>query len=341
MRLGILISLWLLLLSQCANADEIKLAPDHPQTYTVVEGDTLWDIAGRFLAKPWQWPEIWHENPQIDNPHWIYPGDILTLTYVDGKPRLQVTQPSEQRLSPQVRATPTSRAIPLIPVNAIRPFLTQPKVVEAGVMNNAPYIVALADDHVVGGTGDRIYVRAIEDTPARNFMVFRPGPPYRDAITQEILGYEALYVGAAELQTGGDPATLLLTATQREAFLGDRLLPVGDEKLLMQYQPHAPSWPLAGHIISVVDGVYEIGQYQIVVIDRGTANGVETGHLLEIYQEGLVQRDVVPGFANQTVTLPREKEGLLMVFRPFERVSFALVMKATRAIHLRDVVKAP
>lgn len=339
--LRILTGLWLLLWGHWCAADEIELNPAHPQTYTVARGDTLWDISGRFLKKPWQWPEIWHDNPQIGNPHWIYPGDALALSYVDGKPRLQVERPSEVRFSPQVRASPIAEAIPTIPMNAIRPFLTHPKVANADEMAQAPYVVDFAGEHVVGGAGDRIYVRAIEDNKAAAFIVFRPGQTYKDVDTGEILGYEALYVADAELQSTGDPASLLLTATDREAIIGDRLLPVEQQKVQMYYQPHAPAKPIRGHIINVVDGVTQIGQYEVVVIDRGEADGIEVGHVLAILQGSRIQRDSVRQRFGESVNLPSEKEGLLMVFRPFERVSFALVMEATRAIHLFDAVQTP
>lgn len=341
MTLRILIGSWLLVLSTFVAADEIELNPVHPESYMVVRGDTLWDIAGRFLKNPWQWPEIWHDNPQISNPHWIYPGDVLTLTYVDGKPRLQVERPSELRLSPQVRVSPLAEAIPTIPMNAIRPFLTYPKVVNAGELESAPYVVGFSEEHIAGGPGDRVYVRSVVDGGTGGFMVFRTGNPYKDAETGEILGYEALYVASADLLRSGDPATLLLTQANRETVIGDRILPIEMENIQMVYEPHAPTKPIMGHIISVIDGVTQIGQYQIVVIDRGTADGIETGHVLDIFQSGRKERDIVSRKYGEIVNLPPEKAGLLMIFRPFERVSFALIMKATRAVHLFDAVQTP
>ena len=341
MALRLLTGIWFLLLSGFSTADEIELNPSHPQTYIVVPGDTLWDIAGRFLAKPWQWPEIWHENPQVRNPHWIYPGDELTLTYVGGRPRLQVTRPSELRLSPEVRATPLARAIPLIPLNAIRQFLTHPKVVSASEMENAPYVVGFVGEHIAGGAGDGIYVRAIERSDQNGYMAYRPGRAYKDGVTGELLGYEALYVAEAGLQATGDPATLQLTQTDREVLIGDRVMPVESERMQMNYEPHAPKQLIRGSIISVVDGVTQIGQYQVVIIDRGLADGVETGHVLDIRRLSRNERDIISRRVGETVAMPEEKEGVLMVFQPFDRVSFALIMNATRAIHLGDVVQTP
>ncbi|QSA96806.1 LysM peptidoglycan-binding domain-containing protein [Methylococcus sp. EFPC2] len=342
MILRILLTFCLLLAASGLRADEIALNPEHPETYVVVRGDTLWDIAGRFLQKPWQWPQIWRENPQIRNPHWIYPGDELRLTYVDGKPQLTVGRPSELRLSPQVRISPLEQAIPVIPMNAVRQFLTRPKVVGAGELESAPYVVDFAEEHIVGGAGDRIYARGLaEQAHDDGFMIFRPGAAYRDPDTREVLGYEALSVGDATLERGGEIATLQLTRTEREVIIGDRLLPVEQETMQMQYQPHAPDKLVEGHIISVVDGVSQIGQYQVIIIDRGYADGLETGHVLDIYRAGRTERDIVSRQAAETVDLPREKSGTLLVFKPYERVSFGLVMKATRALHINDAVVTP
>ena len=337
----VLAGLWFLLFSAVSMADEIELNPGHPETYVVAKGDTLWHIAGRFLTKPWQWPEIWHDNPQIRDPHWIYPGDELSLKFVDGKPRLEISRPSELRLSPQIRVSPSDQAIPTIPANVVRPFLTHPKIVGKNELDAAPYLVDFADEHIVGGAGDRIYVRAIQQDDHRSFMLFRPGQAYKDADSGEILGYEALYVADAQLERAGDPATLQISQSQREAIIGDRLVPVEQDKIMMHYTPHAPTQLIRGHIIHLVDGVTQIGQYQVVIIDRGTADGLETGHVLDILQSGRTQRDIVSRRVGELVSLPEEKEGLLMVFRTFDRISFALIMKATRAIHINDAIQTP
>jgi len=341
MTLRILIGIALSFAAGTATADHIPLNPAHPDRYTVVQGDTLWDISGKFLNKPWQWPEIWHNNPQIRNPHLIYPGDVIALSHVDGEPRLQVETPSEIRLSPEVRVSPIERAVPLIPMGAIRQFLSRPRVVDERDLQEAPYIVDFAGEHIVGGIGDRIYVRAVEDGASQAFTVFRPGQTYKDPVSGDVLGYEAVYVADGQLERTGDPATLLLTRAEREVIIGDRLMPVEQERIELYFQPHAPAQTIEAHIISVLDGVSQIGQYQVVVIDKGTADGIETGHVLDIYQSGRPVRDIVSQRPGETVALPEEHAGLLMVFRPFERVSYALVMKATRAIHVLDAARTP
>jgi hypothetical protein len=322
-------------------AADVVLNPDHPDRYTVVKGDTLWDISTMFLRDPWLWPEIWYVNPQIANPHLIYPGDILTLVYVDGKPQLRLQRGRDARLSPQIRVESLESAIPTIPIDAIKQFLTKPLVVSEKDLKIAPYVVASADEHVVTGAGDRVYARRIEGTDVGLFDIFKPGGPYTDPDTDEVLGYEAIYVGEGAVQSFGDPATLLLTKTDREARVGDRLWPATREDPITHFTPHAPAPGTEGRIISVLGGVTQIGQFDVVVINRGSTDGMETGHILRIFQAGETARDIVSGKRGDTVRLPDEDAGMLMVFRTFDRVSFCLVMKATRAMHINDFVRTP
>ncbi|MEN8107530.1 MAG: LysM peptidoglycan-binding domain-containing protein [Pseudomonadota bacterium] len=322
-------------------AADVALNPDHPDRYVVVKGDTLWDISSLFLRDPWLWPEIWYVNPQIANPHLIYPGDILTLVYMDGKPQLRLQRGRDVKLSPQIRVEGLDAAIPTIPLDAIQQFLTKPLVVGKGELDTAPYIVQNADEHVIAGGGDRSYVRGIEDESIGLWDVFRPGGPYVDPDTREILGYEARFVADAAVQRFGDPATLLLTEADIEARTGDRLLPASQDDPIIHFQPHAPDTDIEGRILAVIGGVTQIGQFNIVVINKGTADGMEIGHVLKIYQAGERIRDPVKGGIFERVTLPDEEAGMLMVFRSFERVSFALVMKASRAIHIHDFVRTP
>ncbi len=335
----------LVLLLSCALTVPFALAEDllradHPDHYTVVKGDTLWDISGRFLRSPWRWPEIWHVNPQIANPHLIYPGDQLELVYVDGKPQLRVTR-GPLKLSPTVRSEPWDGAIPTIPVDAIGPFLTRHYVLGPGELEAAPYIVDFADEHILGGAGYKAYVRRIDQEEPLKYEVVRPGGPYKDAETGEILGYEAAYIGTTELQRTGDPATVFINSTVQEAIIGDRLIAAGEEKATANFTPHAPPMPVEGSIISLFNGVDQIGQFSVVVIDRGIADGINPGTVLRVDQRGETIRDVVTPNSRDTVTLPDEEAGLLMVFRSFERVSFGLVMHATRVMHLKDRVRNP
>jgi LysM repeat protein len=323
-------------------ADDVVLNPNHPERYVVVKGDTLWDISSRFLRDPWLWPEIWYVNPQVENPHLIYPGDVLKLVYVEGRPQVRVESGTGlTKLSPTVRARPIEDAIPTIPVDAIEQFLTRPLVVEKGELEKAPYLVEHADEHLVTGAGDRIYVRGIEGTDGTAFSVYRAGQTYIDPDTGETLGYEAIFVGDASAERFGDPSTLALTNTTREARIGDRLRPADNSGIYPHFLPHSPPPGVTGRIIAVHDGVTQIGQFQVVVINRGAADGMEAGHVLEIYRAGALIPDTVSKKHFDKVQLPDEKAGLLMVFRTFDRVSFALVMKAVRSIHVGDKVATP
>jgi hypothetical protein len=322
-------------------ADTVAVNPNHPDRYVVVKGDTLWDISGRFLRDPWRWPDVWHVNPQIANPHLIFPGDIITMTYVNGQLRLGLERGSMVKLSPQVRSTQLSGAIPAIPIDAIHQFLTRPYVLEQNDMDNAPYVVAFADEHILGSNDIKAYVRAIENSDNTKFDVVRPGDAYKDAETGEILGYEALYISSSELLRTGDPATLLLSGMELETVKGDRLLPVAEDTPLNTFYPAAPSREVTGSIISVLNGVSQIGQYNVVVLDRGTRDGLEPGSVLTIDHRGESIRDIVSKNPTEKVTLPDEPAGTLMVFRTFDKVSFGLVMDATRAIHVLDRVRNP
>lgn len=349
-----LLSMLLVLFSLPLIADDVVLNPDHPQKYEVVKGDTLWDISGRFLKFPWHWPDIWHVNSQIENPHLIYPGDLISLVYRDGKPVLELSRgPKAYKMSPEVREIVLEKAIPTIPLDAIQPFLTRPRVVGEEVLDQAPYIVASAEERLISGAGDSVYARGVDETQGEHYSVFRGGKAYLDPETEEILGYEAIYTGDAFVEQMGDPATMELRYTNREVRVGDRLLAVEDENYDLNFLPRAVETELDGQIISVFDGVSQVGQYQVIVLNRGGRDGLEQGHVLSVYQTGDTVRDtVIAGVYEEDyfntkvnkedrdamVTLPDEYAGVAMVFKIFEKVSYAVVMKATRAIHINDKV---
>ncbi len=349
--------------------DEIQINPSHPDQYTVVQGDTLWDLSGKFLQHPWQWPELWSRNAQIKNPNLIYPGDTLYFSIVDGKPQLSLSR-SEQvqpqnnstcvlreedyqhgrksfaiaengKVLPCIRETAIKQAIKLIPIETVSSYLTSPRVVDEDELNNAPYIIDFAGEHLVAGRGDRVYVRSITAPTSQAYTIYRPGNPYISPETGEILGYEAQYIADALLQQAGDPATLALTKTSREVRTGDRIMPNVEQDIALHFFPRPPEQSVKGHIISVLGGVTQIGRYNVVVIDKGSADGLLVGHELSIYKTGQVVKDAYSPTKNDAVSLPDEIAGTLMVFRPFERVSYALVMKATQALHVLDKVQTP
>lgn len=330
--------LGLLLACSAFAAGPVALNPAHPDRYTVVKGDTLWDISAMFLRDPWLWPEVWYVNPQIENPHLIYPGDEIVLTYRDGRPILSLSR--KNKLEPRIRATPIEDAIPTIPVDAIAQFLTRPYVMEKDELEQAPYIVHFLDDHVLGGAGIYLYARSIEQDQPVRYTIVRPGKPYKDPDTNEILGYEAAFIGDADLKRTGDPAKLFIASSELEAIIGDRLIKADEDEPLANFLPRAPEQNVEGRIISVLNGVSQIGQYNVVVLNKGANDGLEPGHVLQILQGGDAIRDIVKG-RGETVTLPLEEAGMLMVFRTFDRVSFALIMSATKPLHVLDWVRPP
>ncbi len=287
-----------------AGADTVALQPDHPQSYVVKKGDTLWDISGKFLRYPWQWPDIWEVNPQIENPHLIYPGDQLSLTYRDGKPILSLARGRRVKLSPSVRAYGRGDAIAPIPLDAIQQFLTRPRVVSEAALENAAYVVGSQDGHLVTGMGNRIYIRGLTDPQTNKFSVFRRGEVYRDPRNEgRIIGYEALHVGDVLIERLGDPATAVIVYSNREIISGDRLFPQEDDEYL-EFIPHAPDGAVDGDIISVIDGVSQIGQYQLVVMNLGAGQGLEPGHVLSIHQAGEV---VIDYFARNRAEVEAER----------------------------------
>lgn len=337
--LGIIVSM---LFSASVLADTLKVNPNHPERYTVVKGDTLWDISGKFLAHPWQWPELWRGNPHIKNPHLIYPGDTLYFSYVDGQPRLSLTLGGVgPDLRPHIRESTVEEPIPMIPSDAIAQFLSSPKVLSAEEIAQSPYVLEIAGEHLVAGSGDRIYVRTIEHPEGLSYTVFREGQPYISPATQEVLGYEAEYIADAIIERPGDPATLRVLKSDSEVRRGDRLLVSSEGALALNYFPRPPEQPIVGSILRVMGGVSQIGQHDIVVIDKGAVDGLEVGHTLDIYQRGRIIVDRHISDEPQTVKLPDELAGQILVFRPFERISYALVMKASGAIHILDRVQTP
>ncbi|MBK1702664.1 LysM peptidoglycan-binding domain-containing protein [Thiococcus pfennigii] len=387
-RGGILLGLALSLFAAGAAA-EVPLKPDHPTRYVVRHGDTLWDIAGRFLHEPWRWGEIWQANPDIGDPDLIYPGDVLVLTWVDGEPRIGRAGGGMRtvKLTPRVRVEALDRAIPVVPANVIAPFLSQAYVLDKVEMDAAPYVVGFPEEHIVAGLADSIYVRTIATGEVDSFDIIRPGPAYVDPDTEEVLGYEAAYVANAELERPGDPARLRIERSEVEVAVGDRLIPANESEPLRRLEPRAAPSGLRGRIIGVLNGVTQIGQYNVVVLNRGSADGVASGHVFAVYQGGEERPDDVKGGLADwrnwrdesplnaefwydkyrvvdwhdgrpgedtpvpphvvarkpvaTYVAPYERSGLLLVFRAFPRVSFALVMDAQRPMKVLDSVGAP
>ncbi|MEM9623046.1 MAG: LysM peptidoglycan-binding domain-containing protein [Pseudomonadota bacterium] len=341
----------LVLAAGTASAEDLKqyLKPGHPDVYVVVKGDTLWDISGTFLSKPWLWPEVWQINPQIENPHLIYPGDQIALVYVDGQPRLQLSRGDAGRttrltpsdtvsLHPQIRATPLESSIPAISLDAIQGFLVQNRVVEPGVLGASPYVVQGESERLVLGAGDRVYVRGVLGD-SEGFSIVRKGPLYVDPETNEVLGREATYIGlGTAVGQADDIATLAVASTREEIQIGDRVLPTEERRVDSSFFPSAPEVDVDGQIISVFSGVTQVGQYDVVVLNRGERESLAVGNVLAIYKRGALARDRI---ANETIRLPSERAGLLMVFRTFEKLSYGLVLSTERPLAVNDEVRNP
>lgn len=312
-----------------------------PDTYTVVKGDTLWGIAGRFLKQPWRWPQIWQVNrDQIRNPHWIYPGQVIVIDRATGTMRLQggAGANGTVKLSPQIRSEQASTAIPSIPAEVIEPYLTQPLVVESRTMREAPRIVA-SKERVVLGAGDTVYVSGITDPEVVNYQVFRPGKPLIDPDTKDVIAYQADYLGTATVVRQGSPATLTITTSKQEMNAGDRLVPATKPGVI-NYMPHAPEKPVAGRIIGAYSGVAYAGPNMIVSINRGSAQGMDIGTVLAIRSFGRTITDRTNG-SRERITLPEERKGLLFVFRVFDQVSYGLITSSNGTVEVGDSVTQP
>lgn len=322
----------------------VSVAEEAPFRYVVQPGDTLWSISKRFLDDPWQWPEVWYINDEVANPHLIFPGDVLTL--IQNKGRAVVTREAPpaptlnvSKVSPQVRRLPLEQAIPTIPIDAIREFLRGPRLVTADELARAPYVLAFEEDHIVGGSGNTVYVQDLaQSTGALQYAVIRKGEAYRDPDDGALLGYEAMPVAEADIMRYGEPATGQLARSFREALIGDHLLPIMADEFRADFLPHAPQAQVDGKIISVYDGVSQIGQFQIVAMNRGSQHGLEPGHVLDIFQVGSLTTDP---YTRKRVRLPDEFAGQLMVFRVTPRVSFGLVMEVFKPVHRLDRVENP
>lgn len=347
-------------------ADTLELRPDHPERYVVKKGDTLWDISTRFLRDPWRWPNIWNKNEQVANPHLIYPGDVIVLRYVDGQPELGLlrdeklspdtppgTAPTAippadggergeiagtTRIGPGVRAESLESAIPTIKPDAIGPFLTRPLVVGPNELNKAGYVTIGLDNRVALGALSQFYARGLGAAPAERYFIVRPGKTLREPDTNEVLGYEALYLGEAQLLEAGDPAKLEIISSRQEIVGRDRLMVAPEKTPLPYYYPHAPQRKVKGRILTALNSVEEFGPGTVVSVSLGKREGMEEGHVLRIMRHAGTHRDPV---TRRYYKLPDEESGLLLIFRTFEKVSYGLIMNSTRPVHMLDVVQTP
>lgn len=365
------------LLAQAPSAP-LTIKPDAPDRYTVVPGDTLWGISQRYTDSPWRWPELWNLNREaIRNPHLIYPGYVIVLdrergqltigTGTERAPGTTTTAPDSGaapttptppststasgaagtvKIGPRIRAESLARQeIPSIPPSAIEPFLSRPLVIEPDGLEKGPTIIGTQSDRVLLATGNAAYVRGIGKSRDDTWYVYRKGNPLVDPDTNQTLAYEAVYLGTAQLTRPGEPATVTLTDTVLEVGAGDKLVAAGRPQPV-NYAPRAPGSQIKGRVIAIYGGVGKVGEagpQQVISINRGKANGVEVGHVLALYSLGGSVRDTSKGQndASARIQLPDERAGLAFVFRVFDRVSYALIMQATKPVAPLDVVQTP
>jgi len=338
------------LVTVSATAAALDVKPDAPQRYQVQEGDTLWSIAERYAEDAWQWPEIWYQNPQIKDPHLIFPGDELGLVTVNGETRATVVKrgvasrtvklsPGVVKMQPTARIEPIESAIPAIPLDAIRGFLREHRVVDGEELSKAPRIISGSNEHILMGAGETVYARGDFSEAEAAYGIFRQGQVYVDPKSGEVLGAEALDVGLARVDAiDGGIATLTLDRTNQQVSVGDRLLATEDRELIARYYPKPPSADVEGQILAVSGGVTQVGQYDVVVLNRGERDKLEPGSVLVIEKAGAVVYDRVAG---EHVRLPKTRAGTLMVFRTFDKLSYALVMRATSPLRVGDHFATP
>jgi hypothetical protein len=358
-------------------ATPAELRPDAPDRYIVVPGDTLWGIATRFLKDPWRWPELWKMNrQQIRNPHRIYPGDVLVLDRSGGEVRLRL---ESVRLTPRVRVEPMDQqAIRSIPPSVIEPFLSRPMVVSLDELKTAPRIMATEEDRVAIGRGNIAYVEGLREGQGERWQVFRRGGALIDPDNKEVLGYEAIYLGEATVRRYGELSTVEITRSVQEIYRDDRLVPLPKELPVFAYVPHAPDRPINARIVSTYGGLWETGPLSIIALSRGTRDGLEVGHVLALHRDQRSARYAqrtepifgrtgptgsdkrIPYYSppagvrnsplfdsgqavreSDFAKLPAERYGLIMVFRTFERASYALVMQANRPVAVADFITTP
>jgi hypothetical protein len=321
----------------------LAMKPDAPERYVVVQGDTLWSIAQRYTDSPWRWSELWNLNKdEIKNPHRIYPGNVIVLDRARGRLALSDTV----KLNPRVRAESTAQsAVPSIPPAIIEPFLARPLVIEADGLDNAPTIVAAEESRVILETGNRAFVRGIGDSKEPAWFVYRRGGALVDPDTKSTLGYEAIYLGLARVIRAGDPAVIQLSSVTQEVGVGDKLLPAGKPEV-PTYAPRAPLTPVQGRVISLYGRESRLGEYSnqsVIAINLGKSQGIEVGHVVALYRPGATVADASQSKNSSAgpLTLPNERYGVALVFRVFDRVSYALVMNVSKPVFKLDLVQNP
>ena len=337
------LAVFLFVYAALGQAYESPIKMDAPKSYTVSKGDTLWDISNAFLKSPWLWPEIWHANPQIHNPHLIFPDDVVSLVYVDGRPRLTVVSRGNTgrtvKLKPKVRTLPVESAIPAIPLPAIQSYLKHSRVVNnLNELEQAPYVFASKDGRVASVEGQQVYARGMISAPGSRYDAFREGRSLMDPDSGENLGFIAHKIAELDVNNvQGDMATLTISSSQKELKPGDRLLKEDGFNFVTTFFPRAPDAPIEGKIVANLNNSKRTARFDTVIINRGQRESLRQGDILAIYK----QSQVMDSFKKEMILLPPEQVGLLMVYRPYEKISYGIVLSASEDIEAGDSLKSP
>ncbi|OGT23406.1 MAG: peptidoglycan-binding protein [Gallionellales bacterium RIFOXYB12_FULL_54_9] len=320
-------------------ANTLQIRDDAPDQYTVVKGDTLWDISGKFFKDPWRWPYIWGMNKNdIKDPHWIYPGATIVLDRSNGSLRMGGSANNSEviKLSPRIRSQDsTENAIPSIPSKAIEPFLSQPLVVAEEALAHAPTLIGVAEERVIIGTGDTAYAKGLTESQGKKWQVYRPGKTFVDPDSHELLGYEAIFLGSVHVKAFSDVSTVVITSAKQEINPGDRLL-VPETVAAQNYLPRAPDFDINTRVISIYGGVSQAGQNTVITLNKGKRDGLQAGHILALTSKGRVLQN-----EGKKLALPDEHYGLAFVFRVFDKVSYALIMQSRLPVQLLDHAITP
>ncbi|MGM0564715.1 MAG: LysM peptidoglycan-binding domain-containing protein [Pseudomonadota bacterium] len=336
----------------------LRIRDDAPERYTVKKGDTLWDLANQYLENPWQWPELWYFNPQIVNPHLIYPGDVLVMSYIGDRPQLRTVrgkdgkiayQPESSdkvtKMEPRVRSMSIDQAIPSVSLSAIGPFLASARVLTREQIEEMPRIVGSLDNRLISASDTKIYARDVEKSDNQRYQILRPGRVFTDPDSGEVLGYEAIEVGEArlvEFEANGELSTFQITQSKREVLNSDRLMPAEGGSRIYSFIPAAPEVSVEGEIIGLHNAISNIATNEVFIVNLGARDGVEAGNVVAIDQAGAIVRERIPGtIRNRRVQLPKVRAGLGMVFRVFDRVSYVLIVDSNRAINVGDQIRNP
>ncbi len=329
-----------------------RLQEQAPQEYRVKPKDTLWGIAKLFLKDPWRWPHIWHANPDIANPHLIYPGDTISLVTIDGETKLKLTRGAATdgvlsqempdgsiKLSPGINEEAIDTVIPALPLDIIQGFLVEHRLVDPKEFKESPYILAGAEKHILAGKGDQVFARGNFATVVPNYGIYQEGKVFKDPVTREFLGFMAEHVGqVSPIDMTGDVGKFEVNFTKKEVRMYNRLMPLDQEKFSAFYHPKSPNQKVSGQVIHGFGGVNNFSRYDVVALNLGTREMLQAGDILAVSRKGELIRDRLK---KDKVFLPSERSGLLMVFKSFEKMSLALILEAKDIVSVGDKVENP